>query len=195
MQKRLTRAEVSVELTWNLADIFPSTEDWEKELNAVAGDAGSVIKYKGRLGEGAHVLLECLEAQEALLKRLTKVATYASLKLSADGTDPANQAAAGRARSVAARIQAEVSFVRSEALALPDGTLERFLKEEPGLASFRRTIEKMIKEKPHVLSPETEKAVFHKGPSRLPEHLGSDVGNRGQKEHCAGQVAGVLLGF
>lgn len=98
MQKRLTRAEVPVELTWNLADIFPSTEDWEKELNAVAGDAGSVTKYKGRLGEGANVLLECLEAQEGLLKRLAKVATYASLRLSADGTDPANQAAAGRAR-------------------------------------------------------------------------------------------------
>ena len=163
MQKRLTRAEVPVELTWNLADIFPSTEDWEKELNAVAGDAGSVTKYRGRLGEGAHVLLECLEAQEALLKRLAKVATYASLRLSADGTDPANQAAAGRAGSVAARLQAETSFVRSEALALPEGTLERYLSEEPGLASFRRTIEKMVKEKPHVLSPETEKALASLG--------------------------------
>lgn len=159
MRRRLARSEVPVELTWNLDDIFPSVEAWEEELSATAADVGSVTKYKGRLGEGASVLLECLEAQEALQKRLSKVVTYPSLKLSTDGSDPANQAAAGRARSVAAKVQAELSFIRSEALALPEGTLLRYLGEEPGLASFRRTIERMVRDKPHMLHPDTEKSL------------------------------------
>jgi oligoendopeptidase F len=146
-------------MTWNLADIFPSVEAWEAEMKAVADLVPTVTKYKGRLHEGPKVLLECLKAQEALHKRLVKVSSYASLNNSADGTSPANQAMAGRASALATRIRAETSFVESEALSLPEGTLERYLEEEPGLEPFRLSIQKLIESKPHRLHPETEMAL------------------------------------
>ena len=46
---RLTRAEVPVEQTWRLEDLFPAPEDWEKELQAVEGDLVTVTQYKDRL--------------------------------------------------------------------------------------------------------------------------------------------------
>lgn len=156
MKRRLLRSEVPVELTWNLEDIFPTVEAWEKEFNDVAGSIGSVTKYKGKLGQGAGVLLECLEAYEKLQERFMRISSYASLKFSADGTDPQNQAAASRVSSLGAQIFAETSFIRTESLALPEGTLQRYLEEEPGLEPFRRTIERMIAEKPHMLEPQTE---------------------------------------
>jgi len=146
-------------MTWNLADIFPSVEAWEEEMKAVADLIPTVTKYKGRLHEGPKVLLECLEAQEALQKRLVKVSSYASLNNSADGTSPANQAMAGKASALATRIRAETTFIESEVLSLPDGTMERYLKEEPGLEPFRLTIEELIESKPHRLHPETEMAL------------------------------------
>lgn len=159
MARQLTRSEVPVHMTWNLADIFPSVEAWEAEMKAVADLVPTVTKYKGRLHEGPKVLLECLKAQEALHKRLVKVSSYASLNNSADGTSPANQAMAGRASALATRIRAETSFVESEALSLPEGTLERYLEEEPGLEPFRLSIQKLIESKPHRLHPETEMAL------------------------------------
>ncbi|HHW26819.1 MAG TPA: oligoendopeptidase F [Firmicutes bacterium] len=159
MQKRLHRSEVPPHLTWNLDDIFPSVDAWETELASVAQDIPTVTKYKGRFAEGPSVLYECLEAAEALERRLRRVVSYASLKQSGDGTDPANQAAMGRASALAAKVQAELSFIRSEALALPDGTLERYLKEHAPLKDFERMIGKMVKEKPHLLHPETEVAL------------------------------------
>jgi len=159
MQKRLTRSEVPEELTWDLSDIFPSVETWEAEFNEVSNLVSSVTKYKGRLHEGAKVFLECLEAEEALHKRLAKVSAYASLNNSSDGTNPANQMMAGRAAALGSRIAAETSFIRSEALSLPDGTLQRYLQEEPGLEPFRIVIERMIEQKPHRLNPETEMAL------------------------------------
>lgn len=137
MQERLTRSQVPVEETWNLDDIFPSVEAWEAEYNAVAGLIGSVTKYKGRLGEGPKILLECLNALEALQIRMAKVHAYASLNQSVDGTNPAYQAMAGRVASLAAQIQAETAFVQSEALSLPEGTLQKYLAEEPGLEPFQ----------------------------------------------------------
>lgn len=159
MQKRLHRSEVPEHLTWNLKDIFESDEAWEQELAAIANDIPTVTKYFGRFRESASMLLECLEAAEELQKRVYRVASYASLKQSGDGTDAANQAMMGRAMALVSRAQAETSFVRSEALSLPDGTLESYLEVEPKLKEFERMIQKMIAEKPHILHPETEKAL------------------------------------
>ena len=163
MKKRLTRSEVPAHLTWNLDDIFPSVEAWETEMAAVAANIPSVTEYKGRLSEGPAIMVECLEAAEALQKRLMRVMTFASLKQSGDGTDPVNQMAMGRASSIMAQVQAATSFVRSEALGLPDGTLERYIAEEPALKSFERMIQKMLVEKPHMLHPETEMALASLG--------------------------------
>jgi len=159
MQKRPSRSEVPVEETWDLTDMFPSPEAWEAELAAVEGNIGQVTRFKGRLGEGPAVFLDCLKAQEELQKQFMRVGVYAYLVLSSDGTSPANQVAAGRSAALMAKIDAETTFIRSESLALPDGTLERYLAAEPGLAPFRRVIERMIEEKPHVLSQETEMAL------------------------------------
>jgi oligoendopeptidase F len=156
VQKRLTRAEVPVDMTWNLSDIFPSDEAWEAALKAVEAKVATVTQYAGRLGEGAKTFLACLEAQEALQGEFIRVASYAQLQLSGDGTSPTNQANAGRVGAIAARMQADTAFVRTEALALPEGTLERYMAEEPGLVSFKRLIGRLLDEKPHVLHPQTE---------------------------------------
>jgi oligoendopeptidase F len=70
---------------------------------------------------------------------------------------------AGRASALATAIRAETSFIESEALSLPDGTLDRYLNEEPKLEPFRLTIEKMVESKPHRLHPETEMALASLG--------------------------------
>ncbi len=159
MLKRLNRSEVPVEETWNLDDLFPSPEAWEAEMAAVEAAVSGVTAFKGRLGEGPAVLLACLEAEEALQARLIRVATYARLRLSADGTCPANQAAAGRVGTLMARVGAELSFIRSEILELPEGAVSQYLEAEPGLAPFRRTLEDLLELKPHRLSAETEAAI------------------------------------
>lgn len=159
MAKRLSRSEVPVELTWNLADLFPDDSAWESELNAVAAEIGTITQYKGRFSEGSSVLLECFESLETLYRRVFRVGSYASLKLSADGTSSDNQVMAGRVAALGARMSSEISFVQTELLSLPDGTVEKHLDEEPRLREFRRMIEKTLMLKPHTLNPETEKVL------------------------------------
>ncbi|HSW10662.1 MAG TPA: oligoendopeptidase F [Bacillota bacterium] len=159
MVKRLARGEVPVEETWNLDDLFPSVNAWEAELAAVEAAVPGVTAFRGKLTGGPGVLLACLEAAEALEVRLMRVATYARLQFAEDGTSPANQAAAGRVGAVAAKTSAELSFVSSEILELPEGTIERYLAQEPKLASFRRILEDLLELKPHRLTSETEAAL------------------------------------
>lgn len=163
MEKHLTRAEVPAHLTWNLADIFPDFAAWEKALEELPASLPEVTKFKGRLDQGPGILYDCLEAAEQLVKKLYRVMAYASLLQAGDGTDPANQTATGRAGAIAARFQAETSFIRSEALALPQGTLEGYLEQDARLKEFERNINQMIEAKPHTLSPETEVALASLG--------------------------------
>lgn len=158
MQKRLTRAEVPVEHTWRLEDLFATPEAWETELASVAADLPAVTQYKGRLAEGAGVMLACLNAQEALSERLMKVGTYARLRSSEDGTNPVNQANSARVGDIASEVSAALSFIQSEIFALPEGTIERYLEEEPELESLRKYLLELLETKNHRLSPETEEA-------------------------------------
>ena len=168
MKERLTRQEVPEELTWNLKDIFPNDQAWEAALDGVLASLPTVTSYQGRLHEGGAVFFDCLEALEKLSKEFLKVRGYAYLKQSTDGSDPANQALLGRSSAAGAQFAAQTAFVRSEALALPDGTLERYIQEEPRLQDFERQIQQMLAGKPYLLSPETEKAL-----ASLGEVLGS----------------------
>lgn len=156
MAKQLKRAEVPVEQTWDVRDIFATVEAWEAEFEALPALISDVTCFKGMLHEGANLLLGCLDAQEALQIRAAKVLSYASLSQSSDGTNPSNQVLAGKAASIGAQIQAETSFVQSEALSLPEGVLEKYLQEEAGLEPYAITIKKWIEKKPYLLSPETE---------------------------------------
>ncbi|MBS4053259.1 MAG: oligoendopeptidase F [Thermaerobacter sp.] len=159
MSKQLTRAEIREQETWNLNDIFSSVEEWEAEMAALPPLISAVTQYKGLLDRGALTLLDCLLAHEALQKRATKVFAYASLSISSDGTNPSFQVMASKAGAAMAHLQAQTSFVLSEALSLPAGRLEQYLEDEPALDPFRITIEKWLEKRPHMLSPETEMAL------------------------------------
>lgn len=153
------RAEVPVEETWRLEDIFPDDASWEAALEALRRDVDEPRRFLGRLGEGPQVLADCIEAVEDLFVRANRVGAYAGLRLATDGADPAAQAAAGRTPPVAARLQAAFAALRSELLQLPEGTIERYLAAEPRLHPYRRMLEQVVRDRRGALSKETEEAL------------------------------------
>lgn len=187
MKKRLTRAEVPVAQTWNLDDLFTSVEAWSTEVTAISQDASTVTQFKGKLGDGASVLLACMEALEALQKRMIRVSTYAYLQTSTDATDQVNQANSSKISALMAQISAQLSFFESELLALPDGTIESYLKEEQGLLDFRRTLEDLLATRPHKLSPDAEAVV-----AALGEVLGAPFTIYGQSKATDMQFDPIL---
>jgi oligoendopeptidase F len=165
MANRLARAEVPIAETWNLDDIYPSPAHWAADMMAIEQDIDAVAAFQGRLAESASVLAACLQAQEALLSRLDRLRRYAYFRLAADGISPENQGMSARAEGLAARVNAVRSFIVSDLAALPAGTLERYLTEEPRLVPFRALLEEVDGRRAHLLSPETEAALAALGES------------------------------
>ncbi|MEH7014418.1 oligoendopeptidase F [Neobacillus niacini] len=159
VEKRLTRSEVPEEQTWNLDELFMSEQAWEAELEVIELDITKIEVFKGTLHTSSKELLACLIAQENLLMKMVKAATYASLKQYSDGTDPVNQANSAKLSALMTKMIAALSFINSEILSLEDGTIEKFLQENPGLHPFRKDLQELLETKKHRLSPETEEVL------------------------------------
>jgi oligoendopeptidase F len=156
MQSRLVRADVPVEMTWDLGDLFASTAQWEAEFEALDAARSEVDPYRGRLGDSAAMLSRCLDTVEMLQQRFMRVSTFAYLRNAQDGTNPQYQAAMARVNALGARLAASIAFVDSETLQLADGTIERFLQEDSSLAAHRVHLETLLETRPHRLSADTE---------------------------------------
>ena len=159
MPTRLARADVPAELTWNLADLFADDAAWAAECQAVDDAQRDFGAWQGRLGRDAATLLAGLTARESLQLRLMRVGSFARLRNAQDGTDAQHQAAVARVTALHARVDAALSFVDAEILALPDGVLQRWMAAEPGLAEFRVTLDELLAQRPHRLGAEAERAL------------------------------------
>src|SRR5699024_527228 len=118
-----------------------------------------ITQYKGKLGTDANTLLQCLSALEAFQKRVIRVATYANLRSSADGSDSNNQRDSAKVASALAQINAKLSFVESELLALSSETLQNFTTQNPKLETYQKILSDILEKKPYTLSPEIEETL------------------------------------
>ncbi|MFI5267426.1 MAG: oligoendopeptidase F [Chloroflexota bacterium] len=153
------RDQVPVEDTWNLDDIYADLAAWEADLNLIEDQVAAVTAIRGRMSEGAPTIIACLQARDAVLATMGKLGGYANLGVSTDGLSPQAQATASRALALGARVGAALSFIDSELSALPDGSIESYLAAAPALATYRLQLEVLLRDRPHMLAPETEQTL------------------------------------
>ena len=163
MHTRLTRAEVSVESTWSLEDLFAHEAAWAAECQAIDDARQAVSLYQGQLSADAATLLSCLNALESVQVRLMRVDTFAYLRNAQDGSNPQHQAAIARVSALHARVDASTSFIDSEILAFTDDLVEQYLAAEPGLADFKVYLSELLALRPHRLGADTERVLASLG--------------------------------
>jgi len=157
--ERLTRKDVPIEQTWDVSDLFPTYDDWAKELEAVQQDVINVTQYKGKLGDNAKTLLSALESYDTYLERIVRVGTYANLRISTDGSDANYQADAIKFASAYAQINAKLSFLETELLTISESKLNQFYQVEPSLEIFKKMLDDIMEKKQFTLSAEVEETL------------------------------------
>ncbi len=165
MAQRLTREQVPVEETWNLADLFPDPEAWEREREAVLQALATLEAWRGTLGEGAAQVLRVLRLADELDQRVSRLFAYALLARDQDTRDTAAAERYERAVHLATLASRVSAWIAPELLAsYDDAGLLGLLEAEPELAPFRRLLERLIRERPHVRSAEVEELLAETTP-------------------------------
>lgn len=157
------RADVPVDDTWDLTAIFPNEAAWEEEVEAIRAELPRVTALQGTLAEGPGRLLEALRLQDELGERLTRAYSWAGLRKDEDNTSAAAVAAHDRVVALSVEAGQASSYLEPEILALPDGTVERYLDEEQELVLYRHGLQDLLRLRAHVLSAESERLLASAG--------------------------------
>ena len=157
IKKYTSRAEIPVEETWAIEDLFATDEIWNRELDTLPGDTRELASYKGILGRDAETLLEYLQKMEAIDCKTERLGSYCARKADQDTRDSAARAMQGGFRTLLAALGAAASFETPEIMAIPDETLDDFYAQCPGLERYRRYLTDMRRMKEHTLSAAEER--------------------------------------
>ena len=156
------RAEVPAADCWNLSSLYESDSDWEKDFKKYQQRISKFAEYKGRLGESAEVLAECIKFDLSIDLLAERLGTYAFLKTAEDQANDTYQAMMGRFQSVATKASEAASFIRPEILAIPSAQMRQFV-ESSKLRPYRLLLKRITRYKKHTLGKKEESLLAMQG--------------------------------
>ena len=161
MAKVLERKKVNDRYKWKVAHIVENDEVWNEKFQAIVAEFQILPTYKGKLGDDA-TLLEFLKKQDELTIELIKLYLYAHMNSDADTRDDNYQQMQRRIQSALVMISSSLSFVETEICLRSEEQLLA-LSEKPEFSDYSYMLEKLAKDKKHVLSEEVEKVLADVG--------------------------------
>lgn len=161
--KVLTREEVPEELTWDLTDLYPTDEAFLEELATVPQIVEKLASFKGTLSNGAKVL-EFLKYDDEISPVFSGLANYAMRKGDQDATNAKYQDFVGRLMNAFTQVNSATAYSVPELLAIDDDALESFYKEQPELELYRLKLDRIRRQKAHILTEKEEKLLAAAGP-------------------------------
>lgn len=153
---QLTRDAVAESERWDLTHLFPNVGSWEVERAALQAEGPKIEAFRGTLGQSPQQMLATLSLADQVDERLDRLFSFALLQRDEDTRDSGAIQRYEQAMSLAVALGRAAAYIPPELLTLSDEQLLAFLDAEPGLAPFRRSIERIIRQRPHVRSAEVE---------------------------------------
>ncbi len=150
------RSEIPENLKWDTSRIFKTKDDLKKALEEFKTLTEEIEKtYKGKLTDAA-TINACMEKYNEWGRQIDLLYNYVSLNVSVDYTDAEAQKEQSIVLSEFAKADSALSFIDSELADAPVELIEDAIKSATVGKCHLKDIER---EKPHRLSPETEKAM------------------------------------
>ena len=161
----LKRSEVATCDKWDLSSLFKSDEEWEEALKKFIKMGELVLKHKDVFAKPdsvtSDILLDALKTTAESQRLGERLYSYAMLNKSSDEGDSKNLDRIGRIFMAFTDLSAKTSWFIPSIMQIPEDNLRKWIdpKGATGEAfkDYRVYIEKMLYEKPFILSDKEEK--------------------------------------
>jgi len=154
--KTRTRSEIPESDKWDLTGLFAGVEKWREDFIWIQGSYPRLKEWKGKLGESAKNLADCLEFEKALELKLERLYHFASLQLAEDSANNEYLARIGQIQNLMTKIAEAGAFVVPEIQTIDGETFAKFVAD-PVLSEWRIKLHKIRRLRPHVLSEPEER--------------------------------------
>ncbi len=157
MEKELkSRRDIPVELTWDLSLIYATEEEMNRDVERAKSLCSSIEKdYRGKLDTPQSIKV-CLDELRAFEHLVVLVGNYCDLAVSVDYYDTHNQERNEAFSSLMADMFSRLSFIDNEIVEQEDAVIREAMEIS---AENRQYLQNLLRMKPHLLHPETERAI------------------------------------
>lgn len=178
MEERIPqRKDVSPKDCWDLTPMFAAEAEWEQLFEEIQSSIVTYASFKGKLGDSFDTFYKATIFDASVSRKMDKLFTYAHLK---SDEDRSNQHYAGllqRATNLSVKAAEASSYMTPELLAIPEDRINEFIARKE-LADYRFFFKLILRNRPHVLSEETEQVLSMSGDiSRAPSQIFGQLDN------------------
>lgn len=153
----ISREDIDTKYTWDLTDIYKNETLWEKDFAWVEKEIVQYKTFEGILGESTKNLLNYLQFDDEMGKKLGLLSQYAKLSRYLNIHDSKNKERWGRIKTLQNKVTTAKSFVRSEILEIPEKELNSYIIQDDQLQIYKHLLNDIVKAKEHTLNKEQER--------------------------------------
>ena len=160
------RAEIPEQDRWNVAALYPDPVSWKQDFLQTQGAGHAphwpeLKAYQGQLSN-PKVVVAFFDTYFALDRKLSKLHTYAHLRLDEDLGNDAFKHDFGLISALLHDFQLESAWIEPEILGLSAENYDRLLNHS-SLKPYRFYLERIGRMRPHMLTPELEELMALSG--------------------------------
>ena len=158
LTQTLERKDVPEKYKWNLADIYPTVEAWQADVDLLNTEVEKLGEFKGTLGESSESLLNALKTSNDLVKTLYGAWVYANNLGNENLNISENQARVQQMRNLGTKLSETTAYFEPELLEIPREKIDQFFNEQPELKSdYDMYIDNIVRLQDHTLTEAEEK--------------------------------------
>ena len=158
LTQTLERKDVADKYQWNLADIYPTVEAWQADVDMLNTEVEKLAEFKGKLGDSSESLLKAMRTGNDLVKTLYRAWTYASNLSNENLNISENQAMMQQMSALGTKLGEVTAFMEPEILEIPKEKIDQFFNEQPDLKNdFDMYIDNIQRLREHTLTEAEEK--------------------------------------
>jgi len=154
-------AAVDPQYTWDLTELYPSLEAWDRARLEVMAEYDAIEARRGTLGDSADSLYQAYRHVSDTLKKAGRVAVYASLNSHEDMRVTETQERDQLGDILFARFGEATAWMQPELLAVGREVIESYIKEDERLAPFAFQLDDSLRNAPHTLGEEAEQTLSY----------------------------------
>ena len=155
------RSEIPSKYKWNLKDIYPGWDAWQKGFSDVEAKMDEFKALKGTLASGPDQLLKVFKLSDELQALADKIYSYPGLMYDVDTKNNEVLAKLQQVRILFAKFGIATSWLNPEIVSIPQTTMDKWLKDTPALAPYKHNIENLYRQQEHILNAEEEKLLSY----------------------------------
>ncbi len=157
-----SRSEVAASDCWDLSTLYATDAAWEEDFKEFERQIAGYAAFRGRLGDGATVIAECLTFDLKMDRLSERLGTYAFLRTTEDQANNTYQALTGRFQNMAVRASQAASYLRPELLTLPADKMTSMMSDS-ALEPYRLLLERILRYRAHTLTDSEESLIALQG--------------------------------